>query len=516
MNKYISFLILIFFFISDAVFSQTTDNSLAFKKNRPQKKYKIFYQPDLSYQIQQRFNLIREANAGDVLAQHELGLRFLLGEDGLEIDTIKGAYWIEQAAKQNLTAACFNYGILLLNGWGVEWNPFNAFDNFLKAANDGMLQAQHIIGILYTDNLIVKKDYVEAYKWVRKAADKGYAPALETKNELENYLPNNYSEKLKEESSAEYPTQITKTDTSLSSQLGLVFIDFDSIRDTTLALTDKYLIQDLFHETNRALADTLGLKVSDENLQKIIPERIPILEKFAECGNSEALTVLGRLNELGIFFKINQMNAALNYILASQLNYPRAKAFLLKILTRDFYDEVAAEIKNKNSADAKFVFYGLWNLGLYNDIIKDEAIKYLIEAANQNHLPSINELGNYNYTAEISSARMEGINLWRKAKALGSYQADVRLAAINILDRLSLEPTEISIQVLTNALSCGSVLAQIAMAYAYENGIGVSKSKSEAVKLYRLTAQRGNESGYAELKRMFDEIRPKDSRFIVN
>ena len=114
--------------------SQTNDKSLAFKKNRPQKNYTIFYQPDLSYQIQKQFNLIRDANTGNALAQHELGLRYLLGEDGIVADTILGAYWVGKAAEQNLTAACFNYGILLINGWGVEWNPYKAYNFFLKAA----------------------------------------------------------------------------------------------------------------------------------------------------------------------------------------------------------------------------------------------------------------------------------------------------------------------------------------------------------------------------------------------
>ena len=60
------------------------------------------------------------------------------------------------------------------------------------------------------------------------------------------------------------------------------------------------------------------------------------------------------------------------------------------------------------------------------------------------------------------------------------------------------------------------VLAQISLAYCYENGIGVSVSKSEAVKYYRLTAQRGNQLGYDELKRMYNEIRPSDKIFDTN
>jgi TPR repeat protein len=57
------------------------------------------------------------------------------------------------------------------------------------------------------------------------------------------------------------------------------------------------------------------------------------------------------------------------------------------------------------------------------------------------------------------------------------------------------------------------VLAQVALGYAYENGIGVELNKSEAVKYFRFAAQRGNRFAYEELKRIYDEIRPNDSQF---
>ncbi|HSP86727.1 MAG TPA: tetratricopeptide repeat protein, partial [Ignavibacteriaceae bacterium] len=156
-------------------FAQDSTTSLAYKSTKPNKKPVPFYQPDLAYKIWQQFNLIREANAGDAFAQHELGLRYLLG-DGVIADTLQGAVWIKKAADQKLTSAIFNYGILQLNGWGVQWNPFEAFKSFLIAAESGMAQAQHIVGLFYTDNLIVKRDWALAYKWVKKAAEKDYQP----------------------------------------------------------------------------------------------------------------------------------------------------------------------------------------------------------------------------------------------------------------------------------------------------------------------------------------------------
>ena len=513
----IPFILLFTFAINFIGNSQNTDKSLAFKKNRPQKNYTIFYQPDLSYQIQKQFNLIRDANAGNALAQHELGLRYLLGEDGMTADTIKGAYWVGKAAEQNLTAACFNYGILLLNGWGVEWNPFKAYDYFLKAASDGMPQAQHLIGILYTDNLIVKKDNIEAYKWVKKASDQGYMPAIETKNDLEKYLPPNIFSANQDSSHNKVTGKSRNADTSLSSKLGLVFIDFETIYDTIMEVTEKQLIEDLFHESNKMLADTLGLLPADSLLTNIHTDRISVLQEYAETGNSEALTILGRFYEKGIYFEKNLIKASMNYILASQLNYPRAKVLLLKILSSNFISDLISEVKTKKNPDAMFTLYGLSTLELYNQISKEEADNLLIIASKQNHLPSIIELANNYYTGKSKGGNVRtGLNLWKQAAQNGSIQAKIRLAAANVFDAINVESLDKSIQTLKEASKMGSVLAQISLAYGYENGIGVAVNKSEAVKYYRLTAQRGNQFGYEELKRIYNEIRPNEKRFIIN
>ena len=145
-------LILILLLFQLKLEAQDTTKSLAFKNNRPYSNNPYFYQPDLSYQILQQFKLVQIANSGDPLAQHELGLRLLTGE-GIAADTVAAVYWIKKAASQKLTSALYNYGIMLINGWGTDWNPFTAYDNFLLAAEAGMNQAQYVVGILHTDNL---------------------------------------------------------------------------------------------------------------------------------------------------------------------------------------------------------------------------------------------------------------------------------------------------------------------------------------------------------------------------
>src|SRR5258708_37397533 len=79
-----------------------------------------FHRDDSAWQSWNLFILVQSANSGDPSAQHELGLRYLLG-DGFEADTAKAALWIQKAAAQNVYPARYNYGILLNNGWGVRW-----------------------------------------------------------------------------------------------------------------------------------------------------------------------------------------------------------------------------------------------------------------------------------------------------------------------------------------------------------------------------------------------------------
>ena len=229
------------------------------------------------------------------------------------------------------------------------------------------------------------------------------------------------------------------------------------------------------------------------------------------------LTILGRLYEKGIFRETDLIKAAMNYIIASQLNYPRAKVLLLKLITQNFISELISKVKNNKDADAMFTLYGLATLGIYSHISIEEANHFLLDASKLYHLPSMIELANNYYTGKFKRADIVGaINLWKQAAAMGSLQAKIRLAAVNVIDAMSIESFDKSIQTLKEGAVFGSVLAQISLAYCYENGIGVSASKSEAVKYYRLTAQRGNQLGYDELKRMYNEIRPNDKTFDTN
>ncbi len=82
------------------------------------------------------------AEQGDANAQAKLGAMYLLGYDGIEKDEEKAAEWM------------------------------------LKAANQGVVDAQVVIAAMYDRGMGVKNDVKMATKWYEKAAAQGHTTSL--------------------------------------------------------------------------------------------------------------------------------------------------------------------------------------------------------------------------------------------------------------------------------------------------------------------------------------------------
>lgn len=499
--------------------AQDTTQSLAFRNNKPDRTRPYFYRPDLAYQIWQQFRLTREANTGDPLAQHELGLRYLMGE-GVTADTAYAVYWIKKSADQNLTSAKYNYAILLMNGIGVEWNPFAAFKYFKSAAEDGMVQAQYIVGVLYTDNLTVKRDWNQSYYWVKKSADGEYEPAKEIIAELEPRISHHIVDSLLNKDNKIHDEEIEPlsdpSNTNLTSSLGLVFIDFDTLSDTVFSITDSMLIADLDITGIDSLAEILQID-SGTTLHSLSNHKnITKLKTIAENGSPEAQAIIGRLYEQGIYFNQNYISAASYYFRALRNDSPKATHLLWKLASKiEFQSLLKAEV-NRNNVEAKFAWYALTSIGFDGRIAMNDALNLLQESAADNYLPALMELGLNYYTGRfISRDDTKGLQLWEKAELLGSIEATVRISTSTLFDLFNPGENEKAFKNLLESTRNGSLLAQVSLALCYEEGIGTLRSKSEAIHYLRLAAQRGSQFAYTELQRLYDEIRPADSEFVI-
>lgn len=505
--------IIILLFLSISLFSaQDTTKSEAFKRDLPKGRSSLHQPKYPSYPLLTGFLIQQEANNGDPFAQHELGIRLLFG-NGFEPDTTKAIFWIQKAAGQNISAARFNLAIMFYNGIGVDWNPFSAYKNFQFSAESGMPEAQFAYGIFFTENLVVNKDLSEAYKWFKKAAEKDYEPAKESIDYLRKQgfdLPDENSS-IKEDDS-QYVNEKSQISSLIQQDWSLDYFDFRE--DTLDSEQEKEIVENLLTENKAELKRKLGVSDLRESETLEDTSSLGIINFAAENGSPEALFFTATASEKGIVTKRNIVDAAYKYLRAYRLGSQKAALRLLQIVKdRNFFQILKTEVDN-NNADAMYTWAGMVALGFDNSLSDMQAYELLEKAAKQNHINSIIEIGLSYYSGTlVKEDQQKAIEYWQKAADLGSKEAEVRIAFANI--SVVKDDYNDEINILKINANQGSVLAQAALAYCYENGIGVKVRKSMAARLYRQAASRGNETAFNSLKRMYDELRPDEDEFNI-
>ena len=479
--------------------------SLAFKRNRAAVQTTPVFTPPIElYDLYDGFLLVKQANTGDAIAQHELGLRYLTGK-GFLPDTIKSFYWVKKAAEQNLAIANFNMGIFYNNGWGCDWNPFEGFTYFMIAAERGMPEAQYLIGLIYTENLVVTRNLSSAYWWINKAAEQNYAPALNTLAEMKRRGINESQKEIVEEKVKEEQKE---------KSVSLKYIDFTA--DTTSVVNDSTIVEDILKEGTSIFKENIGVKNLKESLLSADTSLIAVTKRAADVGSPEALILLGRMFEKGLTVEKNHVAAAQYYIRAIRLESNKAPMLLWSLINqKDFFIKLRSMTSLDND-DARYVWAALTALKLDFRIADRDAIQLLNKAAVKKHIPSLMELALHYFRGTFVEQDIDkAFSLWNEASLQGSVEAEIRLLMAHIAQNRYYEIKEDDLVMLQNADSSGSIVAQLTLAYCYENGNGVPHSIAKAVEYYRKAAYRGSNSAYESMKRIYNIVRPDNPKFRV-
>ena len=517
-----------FFLFYGILFAQDTTVSQAFKYNSPPQTYQLNKKnrfPD--YPLLSSYYLVQEAKKGNPLAEHELGLRYLLGE-GFEADTARAVYWIFKAAQSKLPPACFNMGLLLNQGIGVDWDPFQAYDYFKCAAKLGMPAAEYIFGVLHSYTMIVNKNLNETYKWVKLSAEQGYKPAINLLKQLRT-LGINFEETAEnlpdlDTTAATAANYLLMDDSSIQNNFGVSPIKI--AQDTTvIKAKDKTKLQKFFASSPDKIREKLGYIPTENSEEKDSTANsdstngFAFVKKAAEFGSPEALLLLGKAYELGVQVPQDSLKAMTNYIWAYRLGAMKAWGVLVdKANSQSFFDNLKKKIDEGKNPDAMYIWSNMKFLGFNYQITDEQAVEMLEKAAKLNHVPSLIEIGKVYFTGKFAEKdTAKAFEYWRKAASLGSLEAKVRLAFTKLNNQnASKKEKREALKTLKLAANNGSILAQSLLGLAYEKGIGVIANKGKAAEYYRIAASRGNQAAYYSLKRMYDEIRPTDrEEFII-
>lgn len=488
--------------------AQDKNDSPVFKKYRPPPQPPLVVQSDALYEMWETFIVTRKANAGDVLAQHELSLRYLLGR-GAAPDTVRAAYWMRKASDQNYLPAMFNFAIICYNGWGVPWDPFEAYRLFRSCALRNMAEAEYAMAQFLTEDLVVPRSFDSAYAWVRKSADGGYAPAKEALARLEK------------QGMGPGRRDSVKASPVNAPNTGLVFLDL--AQDTGAVSGDSLLLKEAIQSASPSIRRALGIsKLLDTETQGDSSTLAAIIQA-GDAGSPEALTVLGRSYEKGIGVPKDPVRACATYVRAVRLDSPRAPELLLKLLEQKstlLHIKAAAA---KGEPEAEFAWAGVSALGFDGVLAQaqvylsgDEAFRLLTKAGEKGYTPALVEEGLAYYAGRwVPQSLEKAIELWTRAASLGSKDAMVRIALTTLRAPADTSGRKEAVQILKKAADQGSVLAEVGLGYCYETGTGLPLRDAEAAFYYRAASVRGSQDSFRALRRMHDAIRPDDPEFHI-
>jgi TPR repeat protein len=111
-----------------------------------------------------------------IFEAYNLGVRYAFGT-GVKQDYKKAAELFLKAAVQGLADAQYNLGALYDNGLGVAKDPVRAVIWYHSAAEQNHPSAELNLGLAYANGTGVAQDYAEAARWFRRAADQGVVTA---------------------------------------------------------------------------------------------------------------------------------------------------------------------------------------------------------------------------------------------------------------------------------------------------------------------------------------------------
>jgi len=119
------------------------------------------------------------AESGDAAAQYHFGLLHANGKgEGAALNYVLAASWILKAANQGLPEAQSTLGWLYASGYGVDQSNEIAGQWYIKAAEGGLAKDQYMVASMYRwGRNGVEKDYAKALEWYQRAAAQGHAGA---------------------------------------------------------------------------------------------------------------------------------------------------------------------------------------------------------------------------------------------------------------------------------------------------------------------------------------------------
>ena len=122
-------------------------------------------------------SLLKNAQAGDPLAQWSLGKVYAAGQGAVEKNKSEAVNWYRKSAQSGFPAAQAALAMMLSTGQGGLSDSKEAIYWWGKSAEQGDLESQYNLALMYEKGEVVACNYTLSAYWLEKAARQGLATA---------------------------------------------------------------------------------------------------------------------------------------------------------------------------------------------------------------------------------------------------------------------------------------------------------------------------------------------------
>ncbi|MCL2760801.1 MAG: tetratricopeptide repeat protein [Desulfuromonadales bacterium] len=309
--------------------------------------------------------------------------------------------------------------------WGVTRNYTEAVKWYRKAAEKGFAEAQNSLGQMYASGQGVDKNYDEAAKWFRKAAEQGNAEAQNSLGKM--YASGQGVDKNDAEAVKWFRKAAEQGNMEAQYNLGAMYekgqgaarngeeaVKWYSEAAEQGDVKAQYTLGQMYHEGQ-------GVARNDD-------EAVKWFNEAAEQGDVKAQYTLGQMYREGLGVVRNDDDAA----------------------------KLFSEAAEQGDANAQVDLGEMYEKGQGVERKYDEALKWFNEAAGQGNVKAKSDLG----------------EMYEKGLGVGKNYDE-------------------ALKWFKEAAEHGDVKAQTKLGEMYEDGLGVSRNDEEAVKWYRKAAKQG-------------------------
>jgi TPR repeat protein len=300
----------------------------------------ITIQTFLSGNKLEAFNsFVKMANSGNGRACYWVSLYYTYGYDVSQLDYSKAEEYVKKGCELGDPVATFSamlsnnnsqeeitsHAKLLLNSseaneadtqtlLGDMYRNLREYEEavkwYRKAADQGYAKAQSSLGVRYRDGNGVEKNYEEAMKWCRKAAVQGHAPAQNNLGTM--YYTGNGVEKNYKEAVKWYRKAADQGHASAQNYLGVMHFYGKGVEKNYKEAVKWFRkAADQGHEDAQ---QNLGVMYYTGNgVEKNYKEAVKWYRKAADQGNAEAQNNLAEMYDKGKGVKKNKEKAAQLY-----------------------------------------------------------------------------------------------------------------------------------------------------------------------------------------------------------